>query len=191
MTSKMPDAIAVALEQHAGQVRKCSQAPYIVHLLDVAKHLISEPGVHEDIVVAGILHDTLEDTDYTAEQLEKAFGTTVRKYVEFNTEMAKDNTSPETDKRKTWRLRKEHTIKSCETASREELLILLADKLSNLQALKEDLQIYGDSAWDCFNASKDNIAWYYRALRQVLADRLGETRMFRLLDPLMDEVFGS
>ena len=67
-------ALMTAFECHKSQIRKAGGASYIVHILDVARILLSEPGVSEDVVVAGILHDTLEDTPYTAKQFEQEIG---------------------------------------------------------------------------------------------------------------------
>ena len=184
-------ALAVAFEQHRGQTRKAGGAPYIVHILDVARILLSELGVGEDVVVAGILHDTLEDTQYAAEQLEGHFGPYVLGLVQFATEPGKTSETTAEERVCTWRARKEHTLRACARASRDQLLVLAADKLSNLASLQEELHVHGDATWSSFNASKEDIAWYYRALRSAVADKLQDTRLFRIYDRLVDRVFGA
>jgi (p)ppGpp synthase/HD superfamily hydrolase len=184
-------ALAVAFEQHRGQTRKVGATPYIVHILDVARLLMAEPGVSEDVVAAGILHDVLEDTHYTARPLEQDFGPAVLDLVLFASEPEKGPEMTRQEKARTWRARKTHTIEACVTASRDHLLVLVADKLSNLASLQEELYLRGDAVWTSFNASKEDIAWYHRTLRSALADRLQDTRLFRLYTRLVDEVFAA
>jgi len=180
-------ALAVAFEQHRGQTRKAGGTPYIVHILDVARLLLSEPGVSEDVIAAGILHDVLEDTHYTARQLEQDFGPAVLSLVLFATEPEKGPQTTRQEKVRTWRARKTHTIEACVTASRDQLLVLLADKLSNLASIQEELHLRGDAIWNSFNAAKEDIAWYHRTLRAALADKLQDTRLFRLYTRLVDQ----
>jgi (p)ppGpp synthase/HD superfamily hydrolase len=186
---KIQQALAVAFEQHRGQTRKLGGTPYIVHVLDVARILLSELGVCEDVIVGGILHDILEDTHYTAEQLERDFGPAVLDLVLFATEPEKGPQTTRQEKARTWRTRKTHTIEACATASRDQLLLLLADKLSNLTSLREELHLRGDAIWSSFNASKEDIAWYYRTLRTAVENRLQDTRLFLLYTRLLDAMF--
>jgi len=182
-------ALATAYDLHVKQERKCTKAPYFVHILDVAKHLMAEPAASEDVIIAGILHDTLEDTPYTAEELERDFGPNVCQLVVFATEPTKDGGTRIQDKRQTWKARKKHTVDICQTATKDQLLVLLADKLSNLQSIHEDLFLQGAGVWDCFNADREDIAWCYQEMRAIFRSRLGNTRMFQLYERLVDEVF--
>jgi len=95
------------------------------------------------------------------------------------------------EKARTWRTRKMHTIEACATASRDQLLVLVADKLSNLASLQEELIFHGDAIWSSFNASKEDIAWYHRTLHSALADKLQDTRLLGLYTRLVDEVFAA
>jgi (p)ppGpp synthase/HD superfamily hydrolase len=181
-------ALMTAFECHTGQIRKAGGAPYIVHILDVARILLAEPGVSEDVVIAGILHDTLEDTSYTPQQLEHDFGPHILSLVQFATETEKDPAMTKEEKTRTWRARKEHTIEACAHASRDQLLVLIADKLSNLASLQEELHLRGDAVWTAFNATKEDTTWYHRALRSAVADKLRDTTLFRLYARLVDDV---
>ena len=182
------NALKFAFERHAGQHRKVGGAPYIVHILDVARRLLCEADVQEEVIVAGILHDVLEDTDATPEELEREFGTVVCKLVQFVTEPAHDVGMMREQKVCTWKSRKLHTISSCRKASKEELLILLADKLSNLQSIREAHIFEGEAVWRHFNAPKDDILWYYCSLRQEFRAKLRGTCMFEIFDRLVDEL---
>lgn len=184
-------ALNIAWDQHKDQKRKCNNSPYFTHILDVARLLLAESDVSEDIVIAGILHDTLEDTEYTAKQLERDFGPHILSLVQFATEPDKESHTSKEEKKKTWKLRKQHTINSCKKASRDQLLILLADKLSNIQSLKEDYLLFGNTVWDHFNAPREDIAWYYRSLQNLFKEKLGNTRLFELYNKLVNEVLDS
>ena len=116
------DAIEFAARAHRGQCRKGTKIPYIVHPLAVAKILI-DAGCPEDVVVAGILHDTVEDTPLSLDEIRHAFGTAVARIVEG---------ASEPDKSKPWEERKAHTIESLKTASEAVLLVSCADKIENL-----------------------------------------------------------
>jgi (p)ppGpp synthase/HD superfamily hydrolase len=146
-------ALRKAFECHKGQTRKAGGAPYIVHVLDVARILLSEPGVSEEVVVAGILHDTLEDTPYMARQLEHDFGPAILSLVRFTSEPGEDHTTTWQEIIRAWRARKEHTIRACDHASREQLLVLIADKLSNLTSLQEEMHLHGEAIWTSFRAA--------------------------------------
>jgi (p)ppGpp synthase/HD superfamily hydrolase len=187
---RIQKALITAYKYHRSQTRKLGGAPYIVHILDVARLLLSEPGVSEDVVIAGILHDTLEDTSYTPQQLERDFGPHVLSLVQFATEPGKGHGTTREERKRTWRARKEHTIQACASASRDQLLVLIADKLSNLTSLQEELHLQGDTIWTAFNASQEGIAWYYRALRDTLADKLQDTRLLKRYAGLVESVSG-
>jgi len=188
---RIQKALAFAFEYHASQIRKAGGVPYIVHILDVARLLLSEPGVSGDVVIGGILHDVLEDTRCTPQDVEREFGGHVLSLVLFATEPDKGPTMTRQEKTRTWRTRKEHSIKACAQASQDQLLVTLADKLSNLTALRDELQLSGEQVWESFNASKEDTAWFHRSLRSAVADKLKDTRLFRLYDHLVDEVFGG
>lgn len=187
---RIEKALEVSFERHRSQKRKVNGAPYIVHIWDVAKYLLSEPNVPEDVVIAGILHDTLEDTDYSPEELEREFGKKVLDLVNIATEPGHNIRTSRKEKKRTWKSRKQHTIDSCRKASSEGMMVLLADKLSNLQSIRESYVAIGESIWEHFNAPKHDIEWYYRSLRSEFKVKIEETRIFKIFDKLVDEVFG-
>jgi len=182
-------ALRTAFSCHNKQKRKGNGAPYIVHILDVAGLLLSEPLVSENVIIAGILHDTLEDTSYTAEQLKDDFGSDILELVLSATEPDKDSTTSKEQKRLTWKQRKQHTLDICQTATNDQLLVSLADKLSNLKSIKDDLIIMGDAIWSYFNAPKTDIYWYFKEFGNITGQRIGNTRLFVLYDKLLKEVF--
>ena len=182
-------ALETSFELHKNQKRKANNAPYIVHILDVTRILMSESSASENVIVAGILHDTLEDTCYTAEQLKNDFGPEVLELVQFMTEPDKDNTTSKEQKKLSWKERKQHTIDLCQTASNDQLLITLADKLSNLKSIQDDLVIIGDKIWPYFNAPKSDIYWYYNELGTIFNQRIGDSRSVKLYNQVIKDVF--
>ncbi len=161
-------AIEFAARKHKDQKRKGSDTPYIVHPVEVMLFL-SECGCSTDTLAAGVLHDTLEDTETTLEELISEFGEHIAALVASESE----------DKGKSWQERKQHTVDKLATASEDTKMICLADKLSNLQSMVYDYPIVGESLWSRFSADKERIEWYYRSIingtvgmKTVLRDRL-------------------
>ena len=179
-------AFDFAYQAHDGQFRKGGDIPYIVHLLDVAKYLLYEDAP-EVVVIAGILHDTLEDTKTNKQDLDQ-FGNEVVELVSFCTEEGNTNDAKEEDQKNTWKTRKEHSIKSLKEATTNQALVFLADKLSNIIAIKEDQIFIGTEIWKRFNAPKEEIEWYYTSILAGLGI-VNDTRMYRLLSIAIKDVF--
>lgn len=74
------DALAFAAERHSGQIRDVDGVPFVAHPVEVAR-LLHEAGYSDEVVAAGVLHDTLEDTDAQAADLERSFGADVAALV--------------------------------------------------------------------------------------------------------------
>lgn len=155
------EAIEFATKAHKGQVRKGTKIPYITHPLGVAKILLQNDCLQE-IVVAGILHDTVEDAPVTIEDIRHSFGEKIASLV---------HGASEPDKSDTWENRKRHTIEYLKTAPMDVLLVSIADKLDNIRAIREDYEKLGESLWPRFNRSKEKQSWYYQSLAHVFAER--------------------
>jgi (p)ppGpp synthase/HD superfamily hydrolase len=165
-------ALVFAAEHHQHQFRKGSRIPYMSHLLNVCR-ILAENDCEEELLAAALLHDIIEDTDVTIEEVESRFGQRVAELVSGATEqqmLQKDNS----DKTSTWEQRKEHTISFLrEEATTDQLLVSFADKLDNLRAIAADYQRIGDQLWQRFNRSKAQQAWYYGSLAQVMQEKAG------------------
>ena len=153
----LEDAIIYATRQHEGTTRKQSVIPYILHPLE-ALLLLTEMDADLNLMMAGVLHDTVEDTDATCEEIRELFGEDVAELVSAHTE----------DKSKTWKERKTHTIEELATADVRMKKLVLADKLANLRSMDRDYQKVGEHLWDRFNAPKESQAWYYHGIIQGL-----------------------
>jgi len=191
---KIQKALNKAYEVHDGY-RKGTTIPYFVHILDVAKYLMCETN-DEDVICAGILHDTLEDSTYSKEELIEDFGLNVFSLVDFCTEPGNTVDKSTDEKKKSWRSRKEHSIERVKDARYEELLVFAADKLSNVLSMQEDLICIEyenkseDELWSRFNSSKEDIEWYYKSSLKEVEPMLKDTRLFKVLKRRVEEVFG-
>ena len=154
-------AIRFAEQAHRGQKRKGSDVDYIVHPMEVLQ-LLTQMGASQELQIAGVLHDTVEDTDVTIEEIRAAFGDRVAALVGSHTE----------DKTKSWRERKQATLDEVKTAERDVKLLIMADKVSNLRSMLWDYRQLGEALWDRFNAPKEAQAWVNGAMREILQDFL-------------------
>ena len=162
-------AIEFATIKHQGQYRKGTKTPYIVHPMEVM-YILSQNGCGEEIVVAGILHDTLEDTKTTREELEYYFGPKVAEMVACETE----------DKTKSWHERKQATIDRLKSADYDVKLIRCADQLANIRSLFDTLKVEGDKTWTFFKAGKEDTEWYYRGVIDAMSE-LADLDMYQEL----------
>nr|WP_238941917.1 HD domain-containing protein [Bacillus sp. REN10] len=174
-------AMAFAIEAHQGQMRKQSTVPYIVHPLSVGM-ILQKYRCHERTIAAGILHDVLEDTQVTREQLIHHFGYEVTSLVEEASE--KDKSLP-------WKIRKEQTIQGIKHLSKEATTIVCADKLHNLSSIYEDYKQIGDQVWDRFNSGKEQQSWYYQSLIIQLFQTDVPIQLLLQLDQKAQRVFGQ
>lgn len=153
------NAIEFATERHRGQYRKGTVIPYIVHPLEVMQ-ILNSMASDVKLMIAGVLHDTVEDTDTTLDEIRERFGTDVAKLIASNSE----------DKSKSWDERKQHTIDELANANERVKKLILADKLANIRAIAQDYEKLGDSLWDRFNAPKEKQAWYYSGILDAIYD---------------------
>jgi len=172
------EAIVFAARKHAGQMRKGTNIPYIAHPMEVMQILLAERNCSDDVIIAGILHDTLEDTGTTPAEILENFGEEILKIVAAESE----------DKSKTWKERKQATIDHLSGVSLEAKLVCCADKLSNLRSMAADKEAVGDKLWERFNAVKSDIEWYYRGIAAALPELVGY-KMYGELIALNNEVF--
>lgn len=177
MNLKIHYAIEFATIKHANQKRKGTDIPYIVHPMEVMQ-ILTENGCSEDIIVAGILHDTLEDTDTEFEEIKDNFGEYVARLVASESE----------DKSKSWEERKQATINHLASAPDDEAICCLADKLSNLRSIYYDCLRLGDQVWERFKREKEKIEWYYISIAEA-TERLSERKIWNEYKELLQKTF--
>jgi len=176
-------ALAFASKMHEGMMRKGTNTPYIVHPVEVAE-IVASMTDDEHVIAAALLHDVMEDCGVTKQELEACFGKRVACLVEAETQK-KDG-----DPRTTWESRKQATVARLAHAHRDERLIALGDKLSNMRAIFRDYIKEGDSLFLRFHQpDKRRYAWYYCSCAHELRKDFGDTEVFRELEQLIFSVF--
>jgi len=152
LTARLEKAIATALRIHQHQKRKGDNAtPYAVHPLSVAM-LLAQYTDDEDIIIAGLLHDAIEDTKYGAKEIERDFGSRVLSIVQEVTDK---------NPRASWETRKLDYLVGIKNKSKEACLVAIADKIHNIKSLQYAYAVLGEDLWKRFNASKDKKLWFY------------------------------
>ncbi len=163
MGKLLNEAIIYAVEKHDGKNRKGTSIPYIVHPLE-AMAIVSSITKDEELMAAAVLHDTVEDTDATVEEIETKFGAKVAKLVASESE----NKREELPESETWKQRKEETIAHLKFADLETRIVCLGDKLSNIRAIERDYEKLGEEFWNRFNIKdKKEHGWYYSSLSYI------------------------
>ncbi len=160
MKTLIDRTIEEAVEAHKNQARKGTDIPYITHPLAVGI-MLAKAGCSDDVIIAGILHDTIEDTQIISKDIREKFGNEVALLVEGASEP--DRSLPRED-------RKRHTHEYLKTASPDVKFVVLADKLHNMRTIASDYADMGDEVWQRFNRGKKDQEWYYQGLVQSLRD---------------------
>lgn len=149
----LEEAIQFAMDAHKGATRKGSNKPYILHPLETLQ-ILASMDADRNLMIAGVLHDTIEDTDTTLLDIYDRFGTDVAALVNGHTE----------DKRQIWYMRKLVTIDALPHETTRQKMLTLADKLSNMRSMYRDLKQIGNKLWERFNAPKEFQSWVYSKL---------------------------
>lgn len=174
-------AIIFASKAHKDQIRKSTDVPYITHPFAVGL-LLQKAKCSDEVIAAGILHDTIEDTTTTYEELTEQFGVRIANLV---------LAASEPDKTLPWEKRKQHTINHLKKRDLDEIQIITADKLHNLKSIHADLEVNGEKTWERFNRGKTDQHWYYSSIVKALKPRKKEFNLIRELEKEVKEVFGS
>jgi (p)ppGpp synthase/HD superfamily hydrolase len=164
---RVRDALRFAVEHHGDRLRKGSIGPYHLHPIAVATMLVAS-GAPEDVVVAGYLHDLVEDEDVTLDDVERLFGADVRRLVDAVTER---KLSP-TGARRPWRERKEEAIDHLADAPLDVLALKGADLCANIGDVVMDHAVVGTAVWGRFGAGRDEQVWYYTTAAAAVLTRL-------------------
>ena len=184
-TTLLDRAIVFAVRAHAGTERRGKGFPYIVHPME-AVEIVATMTPDQELLAAAALHDTVEDTDVTIEQIRSEFGERVASFVAAES----DEPHQRPDSVENWRARKQAAIDRLAHASRDAKIVALGDKLSNMRAIARDYAEQGDRLWDLFHAkdTKDH-EWHYRGLADALSE-LRDTFAYKEFEDLIHQVFG-
>lgn len=182
-TSLFDKAVAFATQAHSGTERRGKGYPYILHPMEAAV-IVATLTNDQEMLAAAILHDTVEDTDVSMDQIRELFGNRVAELVQHETAPLPDNVP--------WRTRKEAQLTQLVNAPYDSKVVALGDKLSNMRTLASDYKAVGDQLWSRFHApnGKDDLAWYYHSLAEALSELLGAAAYQEFVN-LVDEVFNT
>ena len=183
-TELLDRAIVFAVKAHAGTERRGKGYPYSVHLME-AVEIVATMTPNQELLAAAALHDTIEDTNVTIDDIRTEFGDRIATLVAHETEERLEGVRAEDS----WHDRKQATIKKLAKASRETKIVALGDKLSNMRAIAHDYDELGNALWERFHAKdpKDH-EWYYRGLANSLRE-LQDTTAFQEFESLIHHVF--
>lgn len=173
-------AIYFATKAHNGQKRKSDpEVDMIFHPFTVGM-LLMKYGASENAVIAGILHDVIEDTKYTREDVEKEFGREILSIVEEVTEK----------KELPWKERKIEAIERIKTSSMEGKLVECADKISNLETMHSIYLEIGDKLWDSFKKPKEEQKWYYTEMYKAVLENVEKSNiLFKRYEDILNKLF--
>ena len=180
------EAIAFAVKAHDGMRRRKSDAPYVLHPLEVCA-IIGTMTDKQEVIAAGALHDVVEDAGISIEAIGAAFGDRVMALVAAETENKREDLPPED----TWRIRKEESLEKLKhTDDMDVLMLWIGDKLSNIRAIHRAFRVHGNALWHGFHQS-DVVAqaWYYRSILKYTAC-LSDTLAWQEYKTIVEAIFG-
>ncbi|MDO4807387.1 MAG: HD domain-containing protein [Coriobacteriales bacterium] len=178
MMNMLEEAIVYATIMHQGKVRKFGGRPFILHPMEVAQ-ILSTMTDDMEVITAGILHDVVEDTDGTLDEIQKRFGERVARLVDSESE----DEFPGEDVSATWQRRKEGSLlllrRSRDTGVK---MLWLADKLANLRSLSQTYSEQGEAMWSGLHqGDPERQLWYYKSVAEALELSLNRTGAFKEL----------
>lgn len=166
-TPQIKKAIQFAARKHHGQMRlETDPLPYVTHLFSVAL-LAAEDGAHDDVVTAALLHDTIEDTGTTREEIASAFNERVAELVDAVTERKEIE-----GRQLSWKERKQEYLTRLATADAEAVLIAAADKIDNVESKLEAFEREGDALFARWKQPKGEYVWYHGEALKIAQNRL-------------------
>ena len=183
-TTLLDQAIVFAVRAHSGTERRGKGFPYIVHPME-AVAIVATMTSDQELLAAAALHDTVEDTPVTVDQIRDAFGERIASLVASESDTFEEGVPEE----ESWHSRKQTAIDRLASASLDAKMVALGDKLSNMRAIARDYAVQGDSFWSIFHVKdRKEHEWHYRGLAGALRELSG-TFAFQEFEQLINQVF--
>ena len=183
-TDLLDRAIIFAVKAHHNTERRGKGFPYIVHPME-AVEIVATITPDQELLAAAALHDTIEDTDVTVEDIRCEFGDRIADLVHAESDQFTEGVSEEDS----WHDRKQAAIDRLRQAPYDAKIVALGDKLSNMRAIWRDYQTKGDELWNIFHVKdKASHEWHYRGLAASLSE-LSDTFAYQEFVHLIDDVF--
>ena len=183
-TELLDRAIRFAVNAHSGTERRGKGFPYVVHPME-ALEIVATMTPDQELLAAAVLHDTVEDTGVTIDQIREEFGDRIASIVDAESDKGIAGRSEE----ESWHDRKRGAIERLAKAPRDTKIVALGDKLSNMRAIARDYEQKGDELWKIFHVTdKKDHEWHYRGLADSLRE-LQDTFAFKEFQSLINQVF--
>ncbi len=185
-TTLLDRAVIFAVKAHAGTERRGKGFPYIVHPME-AMEIVATITPDQELLAAAALHDVVEDTEISADEIRREFGDRIANLVVAESDVFEEGVSEEDS----WHARKQAAIDRLARASHDAKIVAMGDKLSNMRAIARDYAVKGDELWKIFHAKdpKDH-EWHYRGLADSLSE-LKDTFAYKEFVSLIDQVFSK
>ena len=183
-TTILDKAIEFAVKAHSGFERRGKGYPYIVHPME-AVSIVATITKDQELLAAAALHDVVEDTDYTEEDIRKNFGERVAELVAAESDVVIEGKTES----ESWKERKEYAINRLSNLSYDAKVVAIGDKLSNARAMLYDYKSMGEKLWDKFHVNDPKLhKWHYEGLRNALSDLKGPVAYEEFSD-IVDRLF--
>lgn len=187
-TDLLDRAIIFAVKAHHNTERRGKGFPYIVHPME-AVEIVATITPDQELLAAAALHDTVEDTDVTVEDIRREFGDRIADLVHAESDQIDGVLFNGENETETWHARKQAAIDRLRRAPHDAKIVALGDKLSNMRAIYRDYVLQGDALWSIFHVTdKASHEWHYRGLADALSE-LNDTFAYQELVTLIDKVF--
>ena len=182
LTDRFVSALQFAHDVHRSQIRKDTTIPYVSHLLSVAG-LVLESGGDEDLAIAGLLHDAVEDAEeISGEEMSDRIRSKFDDRVADIVDGCSDAKSSPGGNKPPWRSRKEAYIQHLSSASIDVLRVSIADKVHNARSIATDQDRFGEKVWDRFTSTSEESRWYYTSLRDIYKERISDSYLINELE---------
>jgi len=183
-TDLFDKAAKFAIDAHHGTERRGKGSPYIIHVFEAAE-IVASITNDQELLAAAMLHDVIEDSDITEDDIRKEFGDRIASLVAGES----DPVFPGLSEVESWKARKEFAINRLKEQSRDGKIVAMGDKLSNMRAIARDFDEKGDELWSIFHAPDPRLhEWHYRGLADALSELKGTAAYTEFCD-LIDKTF--
>lgn len=177
-------AAVFAVKAHANTERRGKGFPYIIHPMEAAS-IVATITKDPELLAAAVLHDVVEDTDVTVEEVRAEFGDRIAAIVDSESDKFTEGVSEEDS----WQGRKQAAIDRLAGATLDSKIVAMGDKLSNMRAIARDYEEKGDELWKIFHVTDKSMhEWHYRGLAESLKS-LEDTFAYQEFVELIDTVF--
>lgn len=184
-TALFDKALIFATKAHANIERRGKAYPYIVHPME-AVAIVATITNDPELLAATVLHDVIEDTDFSEADIRKEFGDRIADLVVCESDIVIENM----DESASWKVRKQFAIERLSKANRDAKIVAIGDKLSNLRAIQRDYEVLGERVWELFHAPEPSLyEWRYRALLKAF-NGLEDTAPYKEFAELVQKIWG-